>query len=62
MARAKKAEYLEMWPFIPGQPQWADVPWDKARAMDPRVDGFIGHNSTHFVFQVRGVCRVEVAK
>lgn len=60
--KAKRRERTCLWPYIPGQPQWAEVPWDKARALDPRVDGFIGHNSTHFVFQVWGQGEVLVPK
>jgi hypothetical protein len=62
MAKVQKRERTQLFPYIPGQAAWADVPWDKARKLDPRVDGFIGHNSTHFVFQVTGVCEVLVAK
>lgn len=65
MAKATKTPKREktcLFPYIPGRPQWDDVPWAAARKIDKRVDGFVGHNSTHFVFQIRGVGEVLVAK
>lgn len=60
--KTKKRERLEKFPYIPNRPEWADIPWDKAKEINPDVDGFIGHNSTHFAFQVRGECEVLVSK
>ena len=55
--------HLQLWPYIPTQPEWKQLPWDAARAMDSRVSGFIGHNDDYFVFQIRGdTTELEIAK
>ena len=51
-----------IYPYIPGRPEWASVPWVEAREIDPRVDGFLGYTPTAFIFQVRGICEVHVPR
>ena len=46
---------MDFWPYIPSRQEWKEVPWEDARAIDPRVDNFIGHDKKFFYFQVRGV-------
>ena len=50
-----KKTHIESWPYIPTQPQWADIPWGKAAAINPKADSFIGHDGNgNFHFQERG--------
>ena len=46
---------LQFYPYTPNRPEWKQLPWDAARAIDRRVTGFIGHDDNFFVFQIRGV-------
>ncbi len=45
---------MQLFPYLPTQPEWKDIPWDAAREVNPKVDGFVGHDDEYFYFQERG--------
>ncbi len=54
---------MQLFPYLPTQPEWPDIPWDAARKINPKVDGFVGHDDEYFYFQERGNhTLVKVAK
>ena len=65
MKKFKKRDYqprMGFFPYVPTRPEWNQLPWEAAREIDSRVDRFVGHNESYFIFQVTGVCKVLVSK